>query len=374
MKQIKAYNIFVFLSMLARSLIDCFIPIILYNKGLEVKYIICFLLLNYSLSFILNMPLGFIAKKITFKWLLIITSFTGWLSYYYLLMVKLDLNSLFLFTLFHVITSHTYWLSRHYYALEVLSKHNLASKTGNIVIASTMALIPISYIGALLLNYIESVQLLIVVVSLYIISVIPLFKITEQRKGSNYKLSSISQNVVSTLARQSLWFMAIAQFRMISRYLFPLFLYLYVERNYEYIGFFNIAVSIASVIFVYGFSKKMDKEKKDYLILSSILFSIVYLLKLNINNMGLMLFLGLFEGIVDKMYELAFNRNLYALGYHYDSMAYTVIIEGFQNISRIIITLLLLLLAINLKNVLYISAFMFVISGLIGFDDGERDC
>ena len=75
MNRERTFNLFVFLSTLARSLVDCFIPIILYNRGLEVKYIIIFLLLNYSLCFILNVPLGNIGKKITFKWTMIVTSF-----------------------------------------------------------------------------------------------------------------------------------------------------------------------------------------------------------------------------------------------------------------------------------------------------------
>ncbi|MDD4643907.1 MAG: MFS transporter, partial [Bacilli bacterium] len=282
MKRIKIYNLFIFLSTLARSLIDCFIPIILYNKGLEVKYIISFLLLNYSLGFILNVPLGFIGRKITFKWLLIITSFLIGLSYYYLLMVKLDVTNLFLFTLFHVASTQAYWLSRHYYALEVLPKHNLADDAGNIVVFSTLALVPISYVGALLINNIDIEQVLIIIVLLYMISVIPLFKITEKKKDINRELITTSHNIVLNIPRKSLWFMFIAQFRMVSRYLFPLFLYIYVHQNYEYIGVFNIAVSVASIFFIYFFSKRMDKEKKDYLLLSGVLFCIVYFLKLNI--------------------------------------------------------------------------------------------
>ncbi|MDD4298863.1 MAG: hypothetical protein PHS98_04470 [Bacilli bacterium] len=371
MKRIKIYNLFIFLSTLARSLIDCFIPIILYNKGLEVKYIISFLLLNYSLGFILNVPLGFIGRKITFKWLLIITSFLIGLSYYYLLMVKLDVTNLFLFTLFHVASTQAYWLSRHYYALEVLPKHNLADDAGNIVVFSTLALIPISYVGALLINNIDIEQVLIIIVFLYMISVIPLFKITEKKKDINRELITTSHNIVLNIPRKSLWFMFIAQFRMVSRYLFPLFLYIYVHQNYEYIGVFNIAVSVASIFFIYFFSKRMDKEKKDYLLLSGVLFCIVYFLKLNIVDTGLMLLVGLFEGIVDKMYDVAFDRNLYALGHHYDGLGYTIVMEGLQNISRVVIVMIFFFFISSLKNMLYLAGFMFIIGGLIGFDDGK---
>ncbi len=46
MNNIKKLNAFIFLSTFARSLVDCFIPIILYKKGLDIKDIFLFLLLN----------------------------------------------------------------------------------------------------------------------------------------------------------------------------------------------------------------------------------------------------------------------------------------------------------------------------------------
>jgi hypothetical protein len=172
------------------------------------------------------------------------------------------------------------------------------------------------------------------------------------------------------IPKKSMWFMLFAQFRMISRYIFPLFLFLYVEDNYEYIGIFNIAVGIASMFFIYFFARKMDREKKDYLILSGVLGAIIYILKLNIKETSLMLLIGLAEGLTDKMYEVAFNRNLYALGHHYDGAFYSVGMEGLQNIGRVFIVLLAIAMGIDLKAYLYISAFMLIISGLIGFDDG----
>ena len=363
----KTFNLFNFLSTLARTLIDCFIPVILYNKGLNIKGILFFLLLNYSISFLVNVPLGYIGKKITFKWAMIASSFFMGISYYFLLALELNVFNIFVFTFTHVVNSNIYWVSRHYYALEVLPKREMASEVGNIVIFSTLAVIPISYIGALLMNRLELTHVVIIIMSLYVISVLPLFRINEEKKKTNQKLLDIAFDI----PRRSILFMILAQFRMISRYLFPLFLFLHVERNYEFIGIFNIVVGIASTIFVYFFAKKMDQKKKDYLFLSGILGCIVYILKLNIHYIFLVLAIGFIEGITDKMYEVAFNRNLYALGTHYDGINYSILMEGFQNISRVVIIMFFAFIIVDLKLIFYFSAFMLVLTGFVGFDDGE---
>ncbi|MDD2203079.1 MAG: MFS transporter [Bacilli bacterium] len=371
MNREKIFNIFVFLSTLARSLIDCFIPIILYNRGLEVKYIIIFLLLNYSLCFLLNAPLGHIGKKITFKWTMIVTSFSIGIAYYFLLIADLNIISLFLFALFHAVSTHVYWLSRHYYALEVLPKKELADEVGNIIIFSTLAIIPVSYAGGWFMNNLSMELVLIIIVFLYAISVIPLFYIKERKRYVNLGVIESSIKVLTSMPIRSFWFMILAQFRMVSRYLFPLFLFIYIKQDYEYIGIFNISVGVASMFFVYFFARRMDRDKKDYLIVSGILGAVVYLFKANVTDVGIMLLVGLAEGLIDKMYDVAFHRNLYALGHQYEGLGYTVAIEGLQNISRIIITFIFVLIGFDLKTIIYISAFMLIINGVIGFDDGK---
>jgi uncharacterized membrane protein HdeD (DUF308 family) len=146
---------------------------------------------------------------------------------------------------------------------------------------------------------------------------------------------------------------------------------LYIKDNYEYIGIFNIAVGVASMFFVYFFARKMDRDKKDYLVLSGVLGCAVYLFKMNITDTGLMLLLGLCEGLVEKMYDVAFNRNLYALGHHYEGVGYPVLMEGIQNMSRIIIIFIFVLFSVDLKTIIYICAFMLIVTGLVGFDDGK---
>ena len=370
MNNIFKYNLFIFLSTFTRSLIEVFIPILLYNKGLSIGAIFFFLLINYTFSFLFNFPLAYLSKKISFKWLLIISSFFLAITYYYLLILPITFLSLLIIIITHVINAHIFWLSRHYYALKLLPQSNLGPDVGNIVIYNQLGLIPSTYIGALLLSYLNIKWVLIIIVLMYIISVIPLFFIKEKKLQEMTMIEGIKK-IIDTIPRRSVWFYVIVQFRMISRYIFPLYIYLFVKNTYKYIGIFNIAVGIASMCFTYFYARKIDKDKEDYLILSGILSFIVWILKLNIISTTLLLLVALFEGLVEKMYETSFNRNLYALGKHYDIISYASFFEGLQHFSRIIIMIIVFFLIKDLKITLYLCAFMLLITGFIGFNDGK---
>jgi hypothetical protein len=247
----------------------------------------------------------------------------------------------------------------------------LKKEVGNLVIMSQLAIIPASYFGALLMDQLKTELFLVIVLFFYMISIIPLFRLIKEKKVERNDAIHEIKNILTNIPKQSIWFLIFAQFRVVSKYIFPLYLFIYIKSNYEYIGIFNVAVGIASMFFVYIYSRRMDKKKKDYLLLSGVLSCIVWLLKLNIVATSLLLVIGLMEGLVERMYETSFNRNLYALGKHYNALDYAVVVEGLQNFVRIFIVFFIFFLINDLKLSLYITAFILMITGLIGFDDGK---
>jgi len=367
MDNIKKFNLFIFLATFTRNLIEVFIPLILYNRGLSIDYIFLFLLLYYFISFLLNFLLTFISKKITFKWLIIISSFFISFSYYLLFFIPLTMFTLILLVITHVINSHTYWLSRHYFALEVLSIKEIGLGVGNIIIFSELALIPASYLGALLITYLNFKYVLIILIIMYLITISPLFTLKEKNK-KRISLYEGYKEIVNTIPKRNLYFYFLAQFRMIARYIFPLYIFIYIESNYKFIGIFNVFVGISSLFFVYFFSRKLDKQKKDYLILASVLLSIVWILKLNVLSSFIILIIAFLEGLVEKMYDTTYNYNNYTLGSKYNSLSFVSYLEGIQNLFRSIIILIVIILIKDLIIFLYLSSFMLIVSSLIGFD------
>ncbi|MGI6329882.1 MAG: MFS transporter [Bacilli bacterium] len=367
MDNIKKFNLFVFLATFTRNLIEVFIPLILYNRGLTIDYIFLFLLLYYFFSSLLNFPLTFLSKRITFKWLIIISSFFISLSYYLLFLFPLTILILILIVFTHIINSHTYWLSRHYFALEVLSIKEIGLGVGKIIIFSELGLIPASYLGALLITYLNFKYVLLIVIMMYLITISPLFTLKERNK-KKLSLDDGYKEIIKTIPKRNIYFYFLVQFRMIARYIFPLYIFIYVESNYKFVGIFNTLVGISSLFFVYFYSKKLDKEKKDYLILSSILLGIVWILKLNIFSSFIILIIAFLEGLVEKMYETTYNYNNYSLGLNYNSLAFVSYLEGLQNFFRAIIILIVIIFIKDLIIFLYLSSFMLIISSLIGFD------
>ncbi len=373
MQNLRKFNIYILLSSFSKSLIEVFVPIILYKAGFRIEEIIFYSLLKFSFILFLNPVICLIGKIIKFNWLNIFAIIFFYIGYYYLFNIEHNITSLFFLALFLVLYEHSYWVARHYLALKILDKEKIASEVGGFLIMTQIALIPSSFIGALLIKNLDIKLLLLIISSLLIVSSLIIFRIKIYDKNKNKNNINEITKVIKNMPKRSIIFLMIEQFRMIGSFLFVLYLYKYVSENLTYIGVFNIVVGVASIIFVYFFSKKMDKSKKDYLIVSSLFVTIIWILKLNITSSLLMIIIALFQGLSERMYEVSNSRNMYSLGKHYDSMIYIMITESIYNIARIIICLIGFVFIKDLKLFLYLCGIMIFVAGLIGFDDKEKN-
>lgn len=288
-------------------------------------------------------------------------------AYYYLLIPKITFYSMVLISVISAIGAYLYYAAKHDYALHLLPRDHMADEVGNMIIGVQLGLMPASLIGALLLQHMDKYILIAITLFLYLLSIVPLFQIRSKRITEKIEF----KRVFLEFPKRSLWFYIVAQFRVISKTVFPLYLFVHLNTNFEFIGIFDLFVSFSGIFFVYAFAKKMDKTKKDYLMITGIISSFVYLLKLNIMNSLLVLAIGLVEGLSDRMYDTAYSRNLYALGKHYHKVSYVGFLEGLLNIVRVVIMLFFIYVIQDIYLFLYISAFMLFINGLIGFDDGK---
>lgn len=348
-------------------MIDFFVPLILYERGIEINHILLYLLFNYVIIFLLNYPILLLVKKITFKWSLVLSGLFMTTAYYYLLVPPITFYSMFFISIVSAIGGYLYYAAKHDYALHLLPDHNMADEVGNMMIGIQLGLIPASFIGAILLQHMDKYLLIVTTLFLYLLSIVPLFGIKTKRIKEKIEF----KKVFLEFPKRSIWFYVLAQFRVISKTVFPLYVFLRLDTSLEYIGIFDLLVSFAGIFFIYAFARKMDRDKKDYLMLTGILSAFVYLLKLNITDTLLFLVIGLLEGLTDRMYDMAYTRNLYALGKHYHRVSYIGFLEGLFNIVRVIIMLFFLYVIKDFNLFLYISAFMLFITGLTGFDDGK---
>lgn len=144
------------------------------------------------------------------------------------------------------------------------------------------------------------------------------------------------------------------------KFLFPLYIYIYVKNTYHTIGIVNLTTNLALILFTYLYGKKLDTTKNTFLRLSILFTVAVYILKANSIGYTLLI-ISFLEGIATKMYELSISKEFYTLSKKFEYYNYNLIYEIIQNAFRTIAVMILLIFDLNLKTMIYTTLlFMFM--------------
>ncbi len=367
MSDLKKYNIFITITSFSKLLVELFIPLILYDYGFTIKNIILYMIIKYTLCIIMIPITMKINKKISWSKIMILSSFFFSLTYIYLNIMTKSLLSLIILSIIFSIYLIFYWLGRHIYGLSIIEDKKTTDNVSLYTIFTVLGSIPATYIGSLILKYFGFITLTIIVLILMLISIIPLTKINKDIKYIKPNLKPI----IKTFPKRNYLFTFIEQFRYILNNIFPLYIYLYIKKEFTYIGITNLICGIGSIIYIFIISKKMDKNKKDYLSISCILLSILYIGKLNINNTNLFYIIVFIEGILKVTLDTIVQRNAYVYGRNYDVNSYIEFTELLNNIFRTIILIIFYLLNLNLRNIIYIGILGIFINSFVKYDDGK---
>ena len=367
MSDLKKYNIFITITSFSKLLVELFIPLILYDYGFTIKNIILYMIIKYTLCIIMIPITMKINKKISWSKIMILSSFFFSLTYIYLNIMTKSLLSLTILSIIFSIYLNFYWLGRHIYGLSIIEDKKTTDNVSLYTIFTVLGSIPATYIGSLILKYFGFITLTIIVLILMLISIIPLTKINKDIKYIKPNLKPI----IKTFPKRNYLFTFIEQFRYILNNIFPLYIYLYIKKEFTYIGITNLICGIGSIIYIFIISKKMDKNKKDYLSITCILLSILYIGKLNINNTNLFYIIVFIEGILKVTLDTIVQRNAYVYGRNYDVNSYIEFTELLNNIFRTIILIIFYLLNLNLRNIIYIGILGIFINSFVKYDDGK---
>lgn len=358
-KDKKKFNWYVFLSTFARNLIEVFIPMILYKNGYNLKEVIFYFFLVNFFSLIIAYPCLIIAKKFSYKLLSFIGIFSFSIMQILLNTINYSVFYLILIAFMFALYRRGYWISRRFYNLNVISEKNISISYTIICIVNQLAIIFSSYIGSLLLDYVSITLLTIISITLFVISIIPLFSI----KIQNTKLEK-SMDLLKTLKEISfnhLYLFGTYELINVIKFLFTLYLAIYVKNTYQTVGLLNLLSNLAIMFFTYIFGKKIN-ENKNYLYISIILVVITYLLKVNITSY-LLIIISLLEGFFTKMYEVSINTEFYTLSKKFEYEKYNFAYECTQNFTRTLV-LFILMLFNNLKIMIYI-VLVFILLGTL---------
>lgn len=368
-KNLKKYNIFVFISGFARSLIEIFIPLFLYKAGMTFNNILIYYLFINFFSILVSLALLKLGKKVPYKYFLIISSIFFIFTYYLLN----NYNSSFLFiitlALCYSIYRRSYWMTKRYYSVKYAAKRKTGEASAWITISGELAGLLSSLAGAFFLDNQKFITLATLSLILMLISIITLFKIKhiKEKTATKEDYKTILKNIKPD--NYIILFLYEATF-YISLF-FPLYLYIYVESTYTFVGIINLLIGLSSIFFVWKFGRHMDKNKKDYLRLVTIILCILYFLKLSSTNSIIIAIIALLEGYLSKIHTTSYSRDIWFLGKNCNPEAYNFILETITNVGRLIIITMFILLGFNIKQVLFISIIMFLISSFFKFDDGK---
>ncbi len=367
MSNLKKYNIFTFITTFAKLLIEVFIPLILYNMNFTIKEIILFLIIKHALCTIFLPITKLVIKKKSTTFLMIISSILFTLSYIYLNFLTKNLFKLLIFTTLLSMYLTFYWVGRHTYALSIIEDKKATDNVSLYTIFTILGGLFSTYIGSILIEKTSYLFLSIIVLFLMLISIIPLTKIKSKKETNEIKLITI----ITSFPKRNYIFTFLDQLRFVLVTIFPLYIYLNINKSYKYIGIINIVSGLGSIIYIYILKKLMDKNKRDYLSSSLLYLSITYTLKLLTKNNIIFLIIVFFEGIFRSVVDLITLRNTYVYSKNYTRLNYTIFTEGINNIGRVIILTLFYITNISLEKIILICILGILINIFIKYDDGK---
>lgn len=367
MSNLKKYNIFTFVTTFAKLLIEVFIPLILYNMNFTIKEIILFLIIKHALCTIFLPITKLVIKKKSTTFLMIISSILFTLSYIYLNFLTKNLFKLLIFTTLLSMYLTFYWVGRHTYALSIIEDKKATDNVSIYTIFTILGGLFSTYIGSILIEKTSYLFLSIIVLFLMLISIIPLTKIKSKKETNEIKLITI----ITSFPKRNYIFTFLDQLRFVLVTIFPLYIYLNINKSYKYIGIINIVSGLGSIIYIYILKKLMDKNKRDYLSSSLLYLAITYTLKLITKNNIIFLIIVFFEGIFRSVVDLITLRNTYVYSKNYTRLNYTIFTEGINNIGRVIILTLFYITNISLEKIILICILGILINIFIKYDDGK---
>lgn len=351
----KKFSLYVFLSTFARNLIEVFIPVILYKFGFSLKEVIFYYLLVNVFSLILSYPCIYISNKFNNKALGII----GVISFLILqiLLNHISESNIFLITISFVYALYRrgYWISRRFYNLRVIRKKNISSTYSILSIINHIGVIFSTYIGSLLLDFVTVRILTIISIFLFLISLIPLYLLNFEHEEHKTKLEPIK--TFKLIPKSNIFLFGTYELINVIKFLFTMYLFIYVKDNYQTIGILNLFTNLSTIIFAYFYGKVINKEK-NFLRLSIFLVVIVYVVKLNSISYVLVL-ISFLEGIFNKMYEISIQKEFYLLSKNFEYHNYNLVYEITQNLFRTI-TVAILYFFINELRIMIIIILLFI--------------
>ena len=367
MTNTKKYNIFIIITTFAKSMIEVFVPLLLFNIKFNFKEILFFYLVEFITILIFYTIILTKCKKIPFKKLMIISSILFSLSYIFINYMTNNIIQLITLSILNGLYLSTYWLSRHFYGISIIKERRTTDNVSLYMVFAIIGSLPASYIGAFIIEKYGYITISIIIFALSLLSLLPLFKIKIVEDTNKLDLKKITKKY----PLKNYIFLFFDQLKFFVFLFFPLYIYINIKNELKYIAIANALIGISSIIYILYLAKKMDKNKKDYLNHILIIMFITLVIKLNIHSSTAMLIIIFFEGISKSTLDTIILGDIYSYKKNLNNISYIIFIEMIYSLFRSIILIIYIIININLKGILYIGSSCLLLNSLIGFKQGK---
>lgn len=348
--QIK-FNIFSFISIFARSLLEVFISLYLFKNGFSIKSVLTFYLLENGFAFFISYLFVKIGEKYKYSTVMFIGIFSFIVlqivlnnivhSYMYIILIS------FLYSLYR----RGYWVSRRYYITDIIPQRNSSESFSILMIVSEIASIISGYFGGFLLDSFNILSLTIISSVLLVISVIPLIKI--KTKTSNKKIELI-KNLKKYDKRNYVAF-SLYEINNLLTFIFPIYIAMYIKDSYIMASSINAISNLAIIVFILVYGRII--KKRNYFVISSALFVFISISKLFFLNYFIFVFYFI-EGLIKKMQEQSVNKIYFENRRGMDLTHYNLIYQLTESLVRVVVVLPLLFINDIKMMILFILLFI----------------
>lgn len=359
----KKFEVYVFLSTFSRNLIEVFIPVLLYEFGYSLREVILYFFITNFGSLIFAYPLVWLSKKFDNKLLTVIGIISFVILQIMLSNITYSMTYLVTIGLLFAMYRRGYWIARRFYNLKVIEKEKIASTFSVISIINHLGVIMASYMGALMLDFLDVKLVTAISIILFIVSLIPLARIDFKEDKYNEKIQLLK--TMKQIPKTDLYLLGSYELSYIVKFLFSLYIFIYIKDTYSTVGIYNLITNLSVLGFTYFYGKKID-NKKNFLTASIILVVITYIIKANTTYIALVV-ISFIEGIVTKMQEISISKEFYSLSKKFEYSSYNLVYEMMQNSFRSLVLLIFYITNIHLKLMIYITLFFILIGAFMKF-------
>ncbi|MBR2708729.1 MFS transporter [Candidatus Saccharibacteria bacterium] len=336
--KLNEFNVFLFVSTFARSLIEIFISLYLFKNGFSIQQVLFFYLLENLFSFFISYFFVRIGERFNYS----VIMYIGVVSFIALQITlgNVDHNVWYvvLISLLYAIYRRGYWVARRFYITEIMPQRRSSIPYSMTMIVSEVATILAGFLGAFLLDGLNNSILMIISSVLLFVSILPLWRIDS--KGNNTKIELIKH--LKCYDKRNFLAFSLYEINNVLTLLFPIYVFLYIEDTYMITGTMSVISNIAIIVFIFLYGKII--EKRNFFVLSTVLFVLVCLTKLFFLNYFI-LAICFAEGLVSKMQNQSVNKIYFENRNDMDLAHYNLIYQLLEAFARVIAVIPLLFIS-----------------------------